>query len=129
MSKSTIAFALNASSTEVSMARRGSFACRAAGLVLMGLVLVGSAPAQAQNPQMIDRLADRIVSRYQTSSCDELRQQQGSGESQPAMAQKIMQRVMTTLRQDPQARAQFVNKVAAPVMDKMIACGMFPPQR
>jgi hypothetical protein len=36
------------------------------------------------------------------------------------------QRVIQLLRNDPQMRAAFINKIAAPIANKMFECGMIP---
>jgi hypothetical protein len=36
------------------------------------------------------------------------------------------QELIQTLRNDPQMRAAFLNKVAAPMANKMFECGMIP---
>ena len=36
------------------------------------------------------------------------------------------QRAINFLRNDPQARTEFINKVAGPVVNKMFECGMVP---
>jgi hypothetical protein len=36
------------------------------------------------------------------------------------------QRVIAMLKADPQMRAAFINKVAAPMANKMFECGMIP---
>ncbi len=36
------------------------------------------------------------------------------------------QRAITMLRNDPQMRADFINKIAAPIANKMFDCGMIP---
>jgi hypothetical protein len=36
------------------------------------------------------------------------------------------ERVVNILRSDPQMRQEFINKVAAPIANKMFECGMIP---
>jgi len=36
------------------------------------------------------------------------------------------QRAITVLRNDPQMRAEFINRIAAPIANKMFDCGMVP---
>ena len=98
------------------MVRSGLFA-----LALLALT-VGSAGA-AQYPLM-EAIADKIVQRYQTSSCEQLWQEkaQKQGKPKPEMEQKALQ----ALRNDPQMRGAFINKIAAPIANKMFECGMIP---
>ena len=98
------------------MVRSGLFA-----LALLALT-VGSAGA-AQYPLM-EAIADKIVQKYQTSSCEQLWQEkaQKQGKPKPEMEQKALQ----VLRNDPQMRGAFINRVAAPIANKMFECGMIP---
>jgi len=75
--------------------------------------------AHAQYP-ILDAVANRVVQKYQSSSCEELWQKK----SEPKSAEE--QRVMQFLREDPQMRAAFFNKVSGPIVNKMFECGMIP---
>ena len=79
--------------------------------------------AYAQFPIM-DRVADKVIQKYQTSSCEQLWQEraQKQGEPKPEMEQRAIQ----LLQQDPQMRQAFFNKVSAPIVNKMFECGMIP---
>ncbi len=78
--------------------------------------------AGAQQYPIMDKLADKIVQKYQTSSCEQLGQQKAEKKPPSAAEQKAVQ----MLHQDPQMRAAFLNKVAAPIANKMFECGMIP---
>jgi hypothetical protein len=71
------------------------------------LLLAGVAAAQYP---VMDMVADNLVQRYQQSSCEQLWQE----------------RARKTLKQDPQMRAAFIARVAAPIANKMFECGMIP---
>ena len=79
--------------------------------------------ATAQYP-MMDMVTDKLVQKYQQSSCEQLWQEraQKQGRSKPEREQEAMQ----MLRDDPQMRAAFINRVAAPIANKMFECGMIP---
>jgi len=87
------------------------------------LLPVGMASAQESFPIM-EKLAQKVIEKYQTSSCQQLAQQK----SQPPTGQKAQmeQRAIQTLRNDPQMRTAFLNRVAAPIANKMFECGMIP---
>jgi hypothetical protein len=72
----------------------------------------------------MEKLAQKIVQKYQTSSCQELAQQK----SHPPTGQQAQmeQRVVEVLRHDPQMRTEFINRVAAPIANKLFECGMIP---
>jgi hypothetical protein len=65
-------------------------------------------------------VADRVVQKYQGSTCEQLWQKK----SEPKSMEE--QRVLSLLQSDPQMRATFINKVAAPIANKMFECGMIP---
>jgi len=88
-----------------------------AGVVAVALC-VGVAVAQ-QFP-ILDRVADKVVQKYQSSSCEQLWQKKG----QPKSPEE--QRVIGMLKSDPAMRTEFVNRVAAPIVNKMFECGMIP---
>ncbi len=74
--------------------------------------------AVAQYPIM-EMIADKVVQKYQSSSCEQLWQNKGKHGPEE-------QRVVGLLRNDPQMRQAFFNKIAGPVMNKMFECGMIP---
>jgi len=75
--------------------------------------------AAAQYP-ILDMAADRVVQKYAQATCEQLWEQRGKPKSQQE------QELIQLLRGDPQMRAAFINKVAAPVANKMFECGMIP---
>jgi transposase-like protein len=79
--------------------------------------------AYAQYPIM-DKVADKVIQKYQTSTCEQLWQEraQGKGQQKPEMEQRAIQ----ALRNDSQMRTAFFNKVSAPIVNKMFECGMIP---
>jgi hypothetical protein len=74
--------------------------------------------AVAQHP-MLDQAAQRVIEKYQTSSCEQLWQSRGKQTPE-------QQRVISFLRSDPSMREEFINKIAAPVANKMFECGLIP---
>ena len=82
-------------------------------------VLLFSGVAGAQYP-ILDRIADKVVQKYQNSSCQQLAEKRGQPKSERE------QRVVQLLRGDPQMRAAFINRVAGPIANKMFECGMIP---
>jgi hypothetical protein len=88
------------------------------------LLAVGIASAQESHYPVMEKIAQKIVQKYQTSSCQELAQQK----SHPPTGQQaqVEQRVVEVLRHDPQMRTEFINRVAAPIANKLFECGMIP---
>ena len=86
----------------------------------MVFVLLLAGIAGAQEFPIMDRVADKVIQKYQSSSCQELWMKKG--QPKPPMEQKAIQ----LLKNDPQMREAFINKVAAPIANKMFECGMIP---
>ena len=82
-----------------------------------------SAPEPQQYPIM-DKVADKIIQKYKTSTCEQLWQEKASQNKQTKSTQE--QQAIAILRNDPQMRAAFLNKVAAPIANNMFECGMIP---
>ena len=79
--------------------------------------------AYAQFPIM-DMVADKVIQKYQSSSCEQLWQEKAQKQGQPKP--EMEQRAIQALRSDPQMRQAFFNKVSAPIVNKMFECGMIP---
>lgn len=76
----------------------------------------------AQQYPIMDKIADKVVQKYQTSTCEQLWQQKSQKKPPSPEEQKAIQ----MLKGDPQMRAAFINKIAAPIANKMFECGMIP---
>jgi hypothetical protein len=85
------------------------------------LALLYVTVAAAQHP-VLDAVANKVVTKYQTSTCQQL--MMGKAQKQPPSPGE--QKAMEMLRTDPQMRHEFVGIVADPVVDKLIQCGMIP---
>jgi len=89
-------------------------------LTLMAVVAcVAAGIAYAQYPIM-DAVAGKVVQKYESASCEQL------WEKKSAQKSPEEQRVIGLLKSDPQMRTAFINKVAAPIANKMFECGMIP---
>ena len=80
--------------------------------------------ASPQQFPIMDRIADKIVQKYQTSSCEQLWQEKAQAKNKPKSAQE--QEAINLLKSDAQMRQAFINKIAAPIANKMFECGMIP---
>ena len=89
------------------------------GAVVMISALIVADVASAQG-MLLDFAADKVIKKYQTATCDELKAQR---KEPPTDKEK---EAIEFLRNDSQARIFFINKVAAPVLNKMYDCGMIP---
>lgn len=75
--------------------------------------------ASADYP-MVNIAADRVIAKYQNATCEQLWEQKG----QPKTDEE--QNVIQILRDDPQIRTVFLDKIAAPVVNKLFECGLIP---
>jgi transposase len=85
------------------------------------------APTRAPDPQqfpVMDAIANKIVQKYQSSTCEQLWQERAQAKNKPKSTQE--QEAIGILRNDAQMRAAFINKIAAPIANKMFECGMIP---
>ncbi|HTY41460.1 MAG TPA: hypothetical protein VMH79_06260 [Thermoanaerobaculia bacterium] len=96
-------------------------------LLIPAMWLVSGTPQAQQPPQqypLADMLAQKIIDKYTNSTCVQLAQQKS--EKPTGEKAQMEQRVVAALKADPQMRAYFINKVAAPIANKMFECGMIP---
>ena len=89
-------------------------------LATASALLVFCGIASAQQYPVMDEVANKVVQKYQYSSCEQLWQKRG----QPHSARE--QQAIQLLRDDPQMRAAFIDRVAAPIANKMFECGLLP---
>src|SRR5690242_5950961 len=80
------------------------------------------ANAFGQQYPILDKIADKVIQKYQTSSCEELWQKKAKKAPPSPEEQKVMQ----VLKSDAQMRTAFIDKIAAPIANKMFECGMIP---
>ena len=95
-------------------------------VLVLALLHVGAASAQAPQQQypLMDMLAQKIIDKYTNSTCVQL----ATAKSEKPTGEKaaMEQRAVAALKADPQMRAAFIAKVAAPIANKMFECGMIP---
>jgi hypothetical protein len=95
------------------MSRKSWWSAAAAAGVVAGVVY-------AQQFPILDAVAGKVVQKYQSSSCEQLWQKKG----QPKSPEE--QRIVGMLKNDAAMRTEFLNRVAAPIANKMFECGMIP---
>lgn len=81
--------------------------------------LLAAGYALAQYP-IVDMMAERLIGKYQNSTCEQLWQEKMAPKSPRE------QEAVKMLQGDPQIRTVFINKVAGPIVNKMFECGMIP---
>ena len=94
-----------------------------ASLVTSAIALLCAA-VSAQDYPVLDRIADKVVQKYQQSTCEQLWQERAQKDKAPKP--QMEQEALQMLKSDPQMRSAFINKVAAPIANKMFECGMIP---
>ena len=88
--------------------------------IWVGVSALGVASIVGGQEMILNAVANKVIGKYQSASCEQLWQQKGEPKSEEE------QRAVQFLRNDPQARTEFLNKVAAPIANKMFECGMIP---
>jgi hypothetical protein len=95
--------------------------CKHSWLFALVLAVLYVTVAAAQHP-VLDAVANKVVAKYQSSTCQQL--MQSKAQKQPPSAGE--QKAMEMLKTDPTMRHEFVGIVADQVVDKLIQCGMIP---
>ena len=92
-------------------------------VLALALVRPNHAKAQQQDQHpILDKVADKVIQKYQTSTCEQLWVKKS--EKAPPSAEE--QKAIAFLKGNPQMRTLFIDKVAAPIANKMFECGMIP---
>jgi hypothetical protein len=82
------------------------------------------AALNAQEFPILDKIAEKVIQKYQQSTCEQLWQQRADKGKAPESPME--QRALEMLKSDSQMRTAFINKIAAPIANKMFECGMIP---
>ncbi|MRR59368.1 MAG: hypothetical protein EG824_14335 [Deltaproteobacteria bacterium] len=69
-------------------------------------------------------VANKIVMKYQNASCEQLWQERAQKQGKPKSPEE--EKMIQILRTDQAMRAEFIDKIAAPIANKMFECGMIP---
>jgi len=84
------------------------------------LVMFCAGLAGAQDYPLLDMIANKVIQKYQQSTCEQLWKKKGQPKSERE------KNAIQMLQNDPQMRQEFINRVAAPIANKMFECGMLP---
>jgi hypothetical protein len=101
------------------LSHKSKVACLLSSVLV--LTLAGGTLAQDQHP-ILDQAANKVIMKYQNATCEQLWMEKAN--KQPPTPEQA--RVIAFLKSDPQMRTLFINKVAAPIANKMFQCGMIP---
>ena len=86
-------------------------------MFVAAVVVAGAVSAEGM---LVEAAANKVIQKYQTASCDQLKTQKSEP---PSAKEKI---ALDLLREDPKARVAFVDQIAAPVLNKMFEYNMIP---
>jgi hypothetical protein len=84
------------------------------------VLLVFAGIAGAQDYPILNMVADRVNEKYRNATCEQVWQDKEKPKGE--MEQSLIQ----MLRENPQMRQVFIDKVAATVANKMFECGLVP---
>lgn len=71
-------------------------------------------------PELLDAVAGMIIEKYKSSRCEDLKDKKGGPPPE------ILDGAAALLRSNPPLRVKFINKIAAPIANKMFECGLIP---
>jgi hypothetical protein len=83
-------------------------------------LLVDVVEARAQNYPIVEEVAQRVIEKYQSSSCAQLAARRGQ---QPSPGER---RAVQLMHDDPAIRSAFIGRIAAPIANKLFECGLIP---
>ncbi len=91
-------------------------------IALPALLCAGAAPAE-EFP-VVDRIAQKLIAKYQNATCEQLWQEKAKGQGQPKSQKE--QEAIQILQGNPQMQQALFSQVATPIVTKMFQCGMIP---
>jgi hypothetical protein len=91
-------------------------------LLTLAAAMLYVTAGNAQQYPVLDAVANKVIAKYQGSSCEQLWAKKAA--KTPPTPEE--QKAIALLKSDPQMRQEFLNKVAAPIANKMFDCGMIP---
>ena len=74
----------------------------------------------------MEAVATKLIQKYQGSTCEQLWQEKAEARNKPKPP--AVQRAVEALHNDPQMRVAFINRVAAPIANKMFECANGPDE-
>ena len=103
-----------------------SRSCALIALFVLIASTPSASPQQSQYP-ILDKVAQKVIDKYQTTSCADLKaKKEAPKPAQSADQAQMKQKVVMMLRNDPKMRQHFLNMIAGPIANKMFECGMVP---
>jgi hypothetical protein len=91
-------------------------------IALPALLFAGA--ASAQEFPVVDKIAQKLIAKYQNATCEQLWQEKAQGQGKPRSQKE--QEAITILQGNPQMQQALFSQVATPIVTKMFQCGMIP---
>jgi hypothetical protein len=82
---------------------------------------LGIAVTSAQQYPILDQVATKVVQNYQSMSCEQIEAKR----AHPQVSE-MEARVVRLLHEDANMRQEFLNRVAAPIANKLFECNLIP---
>ncbi len=101
------------------------FRCFLVGLTPALILASSCGPSQ---DKLLDVAANLVIAKYQNASCEEVAQMQpqaGAPATDDANA-ALQQKAIEMLKNNPEMREKFINRVAGPIANKMFDCNLVP---
>jgi hypothetical protein len=92
----------------------------ARSMTLIAVLLLFAGFACAQDYPILNMVADRVNEKYRNATCEQVWQDKEKPKGE--MEKNLIQ----MLKENPQMRQVFIDKVAASVANKMFECGLVP---
>ena len=89
-------------------------------MMLVVVLFLFAGAAVAQDYPILNMVADRVIDKYRNATCEQVWQDKEKPKGE--MEKNLIQ----MLRENPQMRQVFIDKVAATVANKMFECGLVP---
>jgi len=100
-----------------------------AGLIPIAMLLSGCGETLSQEA-LLDAAANLVINKYENADCEEVAQMQPqSGENAEAQSgpeAAVQEQAMEMLKNNPEMREKFINRVAGPIANKMFECNLVP---
>lgn len=92
----------------------------ARSMMLVVVLFLFAGAAATQDYPILNMVADRVIQKYQNATCEQVWQDKEKPKGE--MEKNLIQ----MLKENPQMRQVFIDKVAATVANKMFECGLVP---
>jgi hypothetical protein len=92
----------------------------ARSMTLIAVLVLFAGVVCAQDYPILNMVADRVINKYQSATCEQVWQDKEKPKGE--MEKNLIQ----MLKENPQMRQVFIDKVAATVANKMFECGLVP---